>query len=158
MSGSHRVITLLALGALAACASAPTLSPSVAPLPAVAIASSEFATDSLDILQCAQRIGATAGYFPEGRSGTVLVRQPHRNVVGQTNAVPVRRPGTSVIEPVVTVRNQQTDSRQLRILIRPRTRWGWARANARATGGHGASTREVLQLMNSRCTLRRDAT
>jgi len=148
---------VLALGAVAACASAPSLDPSVAPTPARSVAPSDFAADSLDLLQCAQRVGASGGFFAEDTTGTVLVRRPGTDLVQLPGAVPVRRPGTVAVQPPGTVSVQSPGARQVRILLSPRARAGWARANARAPGGHAASTRELVQLMNSRCTLRRAA-
>lgn len=155
MLPSVRSLSVLALGAFAACASVPALDPSVGRSRYAAIAPSDFASDSLDLLQCAQRVGASGGFFLEDSTGTVLVRRPGTTPVELRGTVPVRRPGTVPIQPPGTVSIQPAGARQVRILLRPRSRNGWARANARAPGSDATSTRDLVQLMNSRCTLRR---
>jgi hypothetical protein len=136
--------------AAAACAAPPIARSSTArPTP---LAFSAIASDSLDVLQCAQRIGANAGFFPEDREGTSLVRRP-LSVQEQLSAgAPVRRvgvgvPGTS--DSAIQSRN----TRQVRILLRPRIRNEWLRVNARAPGTHTATMRDLVQLINARCAL-----
>ena len=137
--------------AAAACAAPPVVSSSmVRPAP---LAFSAIASDSLDVLQCAQRIGASAGFFVEDRAGTSLVRRPLSTQEQLTAVAPVRRvgagaPGTSDRAPV-----QSPNARQVRILLRPRLRNEWLRVNASAPGTHGANMRDLVQLMNARCAL-----
>ncbi len=143
-------ICTLALAA-AACAAPPTVRSSLArPTP---LAFSAIASDSLEVLQCAQRIGASAGFFMEDRAGTSLVRRPLSMQEQLTAGAPVPRvgtgvPGTSGIAPA-----QSPRARQLRILLQPRLRNEWLRVNASAPGRHAASMRELVQLMNARCAL-----
>lgn len=137
--------------AAAACAAPPVVRSSMArPTP---LAFSAIASDSLDVLQCAQRIGASAGFFVEDRAGTSLVRRPLSTQEQLTAVAPVRRvgagaPGTSDRAPVPS-----PNARQVRILLRPRLRNEWLRVNARAPGTHAANMRDLLQLMNARCAL-----
>ena len=60
--------------AAAACAAPPVVSSSMA-RPTL-LAFSAIASDLLDVFQCAQRIGASAGFFVEDRAGISLVRRP----------------------------------------------------------------------------------
>lgn len=146
----------LALGTLAACASAPSLDSSVAPLPRASLAAPDWAADSIDVLQCAQRVAARGGFFVEDTTGTVLVRRPGTTpdqLVGA--AVPVRRPAAVPTQAPASLSAQSIGARQVRILLAPRERSGWVRANARAPGSRAANTRELVQLINSQCAVRR---
>lgn len=138
--------------AAAACAAPPVVSSSMArPTP---LALSAIASDSLEVLQCAQRIGASAGFFVEDRLGTSLVRRPLSMQEQLSAGAPVRRvgigaPGTSDRAPA-----QSPRARQVRILLRPRLRNEWLRVNASAPGTHTANMRDLVQLMNARCAMR----
>jgi len=117
------------------------------------LAFSVVAADSHDNLQCAQRIGASAGWFVEDRAGTSLVRQPLSMREQLSAGAPVRRvgigaPGTSDRASVPS-----PNPRQVRILLRPRLRNAWLRVNASAPGTHAANMRDLVQLMNARCAL-----
>lgn len=154
---SLRSLRVLALAASAACATTPTFAPSSAPLRRGSLAPSTFAVDSLDVLQCAQRVGASGGFFVDDTTGTVLVRRPGTSPDRLRTTVPVRRPGAVPVETPGALAVQPRSTRQVRILLRPRAMHGWARVNARAPGNGGASTRELVQLMNARCMWRRTA-
>jgi hypothetical protein len=146
----------LALGAVAACAPPPSFDSSVAPLPRAALSAPDWAADSIDVLQCAQRVAARGGFFIEDTTGTVLVRQPGTTpdqLVGA--AVPARRPAALPTVAPIGLAGRPAGARQVRILLAPRERSGWVRANARAPGSRAASTRELVQLINAQCATRR---
>jgi hypothetical protein len=149
--------SILVLVCVGACASDPSLGNSVVRATSAPLVVSDFTADSVDILQCAQRVGATGGFFPEGRNGTVLVRQTGADLVRQRGTTPVRPPVAVKDRVSGTVIETHPSTGAVRIVLTPRTRNGWARANARAPGSRAPSTRELVRLMNSRCTLRHAA-
>ena len=163
VSRSVRILAVLALGSSAACVSVPPFASPLARARSTFLAPSAFAIDSLDILHCAQVEAARGGFFAEDTTGTVLVRRLStdtvftRGIVPVRRPVPVRPPGGVAGPARGTEAVRSTGSRRDRIVLRPTVRASWGRPNARAAGSSARRTRELVELVNSRCTMRRAA-